>query len=72
MFQVGGPGWASWNSKLQAAVVETQRGDGNFAGSWDNIDPWGEDGGRVYSTALMTLCMEVYYRYPRVFGGVGK
>ena len=37
-------------------------------GSWDPKDPWGEEGGRVYSTALMTLCLEVYYRYPKVFG----
>jgi len=25
-------------------------------------------GGRVYATALNCLSMEVYYRYPRVFG----
>jgi hypothetical protein len=68
MFQVGGSQWTAWNAKLQPAVIKTQRQDGNYAGSWDPIDPWGEDGGRVYSTALMTLCMEVYYRYDRVFG----
>ncbi|HMS17016.1 MAG TPA: terpene cyclase/mutase family protein [Planctomycetota bacterium] len=72
MFQVGGAEWNAWNSKLEAAVINTQRTDGNFSGSWDPVDPWGEDGGRVYSTALMTLCMEVYYRYPRVFGASGK
>jgi hypothetical protein len=72
MFQVGGPQWNAWNSKLESAVIKTQRSDGNFAGSWDPVDPWGEDGGRVYSTALMTLCMEVYYRYPRVFGAAGR
>jgi hypothetical protein len=72
MFQVGGPEWNSWNSKLQSAVIDTQRTDNNYAGSWDPVGPWGEDGGRVYSTALMTLCMEVYYRYPRVFGASGK
>ncbi len=29
------------------------------------LDPWGDEGGRVYSTALMTMCLEVYYRYDR-------
>jgi hypothetical protein len=43
-------------------------GSGSRTGSWDPIDPWGEDGGRVYSTAMLTMCCEVYYRYDRVFG----
>lgn len=68
MFQMGGSGWAEWNKKLQDAVIKTQRTDGNFKGSWDPLDAWGETGGRVYSTAVLTLCMEVYYRYDRVFG----
>jgi hypothetical protein len=25
-------------------------------------------GAAIYSTALMTFCLEVYYRYPKVFG----
>ena len=36
---------------------------------WDPIGPWGLDGGRVYSTAMMAMCLEVYYRYDRLFGG---
>ena len=32
------------------------------------LPPWGDEGGRVYSTALLTMCLEVYYRYGRVFG----
>lgn len=68
MFQMGGAGWSEWNRKLQDAVIKTQRNDGNFKGSWDPLDAWGETGGRVYSTAVLTLCMEVYYRYDRVFG----
>ena len=39
-----------------------------YKGSWDPIDPWGPDGGRVYSTASSRMCLEVYYRYPRVAG----
>jgi hypothetical protein len=48
------------------AVVKTQRRGGNEDGSWDPVDPWGEDGGRVYSTAMMTLCLQAYFRYDRV------
>lgn len=69
MFQVGGPEWTAWNNKMKSAIIDSQRSDkGNSFGSWDPVGPWGEDGGRVYSTALMTMCLEVYYRYGRVFG----
>ncbi len=69
MHQVGGPRFDRWNKAMQAAVIETQVKDGDAKGSWPPADAWGEEGGRVYSTALLTLCLEVYYRYPRVFGG---
>jgi len=68
MFQVGGAEWTKWNKSMKTAIIDHQREDGNYLGSWDNCGPWGEDGGRVYSTAVMILCMEVYYRYGRVFG----
>jgi hypothetical protein len=71
MFQVGGEVWGKWNEALKEAVVEHQHlaGSGARAGSWDPVGPWGvQDGGRVYSTALMTLCLEIYYRYDRVHG----
>jgi hypothetical protein len=71
MFQVGGPRWKAWNAALKTAVVDHQRRDGDpctYQGSWDPVDPWGEYGGRVYSTALLTMCLEVYYRYDRVVG----
>ncbi|MFT7619708.1 MAG: hypothetical protein ACI97A_003364 [Planctomycetota bacterium] len=68
MFQIGGDAWKKWNTAMNEAIIERQRTDGNFSGSWDPKGAWGEAGGRVYSTALMTLCLEVYYRYGRVFG----
>ena len=40
-----------------------QRTDGHLAGSWDADTVWGGYGGRIYSTAMATLCLEVYYRY---------
>jgi hypothetical protein len=74
MFQVGGDAWRQWSRALGQAVHTSQRTDGDpcqYQGSWDPIDPWGPDGGRVYSTALMCLCLEVTYRYDRVFGAGG-
>ena len=37
-------------------------------GSWEPIDRWGGEGGRVYATAINALTLEVYYRYANVFG----
>ena len=66
MFQVGGDPWTKWNKAMDSAMVDTQRKDTDYCmykGSWDNLDAWGGDGGRVYSTAVMAMCLEVYYRY---------
>lgn len=69
MFQMGGQDWDKWQGKMLDAVVKTQRQEGDEKGSWDpQYDPWGHRGGRVYATAIMTLCLEVYYRYDRVLG----
>lgn len=69
MFQMGGKDWDVWQGKMIDAVVKTQRAEGDEKGSWDpQFDPWGVRGGRVYATAIMTLCLEVYYRYDRVLG----
>jgi len=71
MFQFGGSHWTAWKRAMEKAMLETQREDTDpcrFKGSWDPIGPWGMDGGRVYSTAILALCCEVFYRYERVFG----
>ena len=68
MFQAGGSPWNNWNTAMNKAIVERQHKEGERKGSWDPIGAWGEDGGRVYSTALLTLCLEVYYRYGKTLG----
>ncbi|MBX3464968.1 MAG: terpene cyclase/mutase family protein [Planctomycetes bacterium] len=69
LFQVGGKQWTDWQKKLETAVVKNQHRDKskkNLYGSWDPIDAWGEDGGRVYSTAILVLTLEAYYRYSKL------
>ena len=48
---------------MKEALVTTQQTRGDDAGSWNPDGIWGGYGGRVYSTALSALILEVYYRY---------
>lgn len=65
-FQLGGTHWVTWNERLKTAVLDSAKKEGDDAFSWDPIGPWGQVGGRVFSTSLAVLCMETYYRYGRV------
>lgn len=55
--------WHTWNDSMTAALLNTQVADGPDAGSWNTNTLWGGYGGRVYTTAMATMCLEVYYRY---------
>ena len=64
MFQYGGDRWQTWNESLRDLLVADQIRTGPMAGTWDpKGDEWGLHGGRMYSTAMATMCLEVYYRY---------
>jgi hypothetical protein len=63
MFQAGGDNWKRWNSIVRDTIINLQRHDGCTRGSWDPNSRWGDRGGRIYSTALAALTLEVYYRY---------
>ncbi len=63
MYQQGGEPWQQWNSAMQITLLPRQIRTGTLTGSWDPDCVWGGYGGRVYSTAMATLCLEVYYRY---------
>jgi hypothetical protein len=69
LFQMGGPRWTAWQKKLEPALLAHQHRDGgnmNLHGSWDPVCVWGEDGGRVYSTAILALTLQANYRYTRL------
>ena len=67
LHQTQTPEWFRWNQALQQQLLSRQRRDGSAAGSWDPDTVWGSYGGRVYTTALAALCLEVYYRYLPVY-----
>ncbi|MBI5851468.1 MAG: hypothetical protein HZB39_10670 [Planctomycetes bacterium] len=66
MRQAGEEHWQAWAKALHGALLPNQRDDGNFAGSWDPIDVWGEDGGRICTTALAVLSLSAPHRYAEV------
>lgn len=63
MRHVGGDAWERWNSRLKSTLLSLQETSGKEAGSWEPNGVWGGYGGRVYSTAMAALNLEVYYRY---------
>ncbi len=64
MFQYGGRSWDSWNEQVRELLTKEQITTGEFAGTWDpRKSRWGKAGGRVYTTAIATLTLEVYYRF---------
>ena len=72
MYQYGGAEWETWNRSMRKVLTDTQRTEGDNAGSWDPVGPWGPYGGRVYSTAMATLCLEVYYRFLPLYEHGGR
>ena len=78
-YQLNGKYWEAWNPVMQDVLINSQRTDaGKYDGSWDPKGHWcapkelggnaHASGGRVYMTAMMALCLEVFYRLERVEG----
>jgi len=59
MLHMQNPLWKDWNVLTRESLIRLQQEDG----SWDVNLKWGERGGRVFTTSLATLTLEVYYRY---------
>ncbi len=80
MYQQGGTPWEAWEKAMTTALLDNQRGFTELDkkrrwtdarkldehGSWDAEDVWNDDG-RVSTTALASLCLEVYYRLRRTY-----
>ena len=63
LYQHQGPEWEAWNTALKPALVQAQEKEGEFAGSWAPRGIYARRAGRIVSTAMAALTLEVYYRY---------
>lgn len=63
LYHTGGRAWEIWNQRLTDVLLKRQIQAGADAGAWPADGMWAGYGGKVFSTALSTLCLEVYYRY---------
>ncbi len=59
LHQLQDDSWQRWNAAMKTRLVARQMPNG----SWPTDDEWGGYGGRVYTTAMAALCLEVYYRH---------
>ena len=60
------PDLAEWHKRLAINLVKSQSRETALAGSWEVCDQWGKVGGRVYTTALAVLTLEISTRAPRL------
>ena len=63
MRQAQGQDWQNWNDKLKPILLRKQVLHGNNRGCWEAEGKWSKAAGRVVTTALAALSLEVYYRY---------
>lgn len=59
LHQLQRPSWQTWNAAMKQNLTAAQR----ESGDWPTNTVWGSYGGRVYTTSVACLCLEVYYRH---------
>ena len=63
--------WVAWNTKMRDMLLKTQQTKGHAVGSWFEEFDKGhgpERGGRLYTTSMATMILEVYYRHLPLYG----
>ncbi|MBI2825074.1 MAG: terpene cyclase/mutase family protein [Planctomycetia bacterium] len=63
-----GEQWTKWNNKMRDFLVNAQSRKGHEKGSWYlGGDHASEQGGRLYTTSMATMTLEVYYRHLPIY-----
>jgi hypothetical protein len=72
MHHMEGEIWATWNTKMKKSLLDKQEKKGHETGSWFQGVNGGhgpERAGRIYTTSLSTMILEVYYRHQPLYRG---
>lgn len=68
MRHYGGDEWDKWNGVMRDQLVNSQASKGHEMGSWHfSGEKHGDRGGRLYTTAMCTMILEVYYRHLPIY-----
>ncbi len=68
MHHYEGEQWTKWNLKMRDFLVNSQSRQGHERGSWFlGGDHSSESGGRLYTTAMCAMTLEVYYRHLPIY-----
>lgn len=63
----------TWNYRMREHLIRTQQRYGHKAGSWEAEGAdHGKTGGRLYSTSLALLTLQVYYRHMPLYRSVSQ
>jgi hypothetical protein len=68
LHHLGGRHWEKWNPRMREYLVHSQATKGHEAGSWYFDEPHSTPGGRLYTTTMAIMTLEVYYRYMPLYG----
>jgi hypothetical protein len=63
MLQMNSPAWPDWNARTRDALIQLQTRGGFADGCWEVTAKGIDRSGYIFTTAIATLTLEVYYRY---------
>ncbi|MDA1014038.1 MAG: hypothetical protein O3A00_06245, partial [Planctomycetota bacterium] len=72
MYHMQGQYWQQWNESMSNTLLTSQIKQGHMAGTWNPTDQWEQSGGRIMSTSLRVLMLEVYFRHLPLYQVVGQ
>ena len=62
LLNFGGSPWRQWNDAMKTELPVAHLKTDVESGSWEpECDRWEKNSGRLYTTCLSLLCLEVYY-----------